>query len=103
MPSQDYLRRLESLIATRVEDQKHASHPTAQRLVGAGLGIAGACALFFVLKAAALAQSDLPLAAPLPAEAGFAQRLHHWIIGPDPVTRTLATAIRPDTAPLPRG
>ena len=56
--------------------------------------VLGALAFFFVLKGAAMATASIALNAPLPAEAGFASTMHHWVAGPDPVSSAVAMALR---------
>ena len=96
MQSADYFRRLESVLKKRVEKKQHDERPRFARSRNAAASISGAAACFFVLKAAALATGgSAALAAPLPADSGLGARLHHWVAGADPVTATLAAALRP--------
>lgn len=97
MQSPEYLQRMEAVLAARVEERKQAEAPRHRTVLQVGGSMATAIALFFLLKAAALAISGQPFAAPPAAEAGLGARLHHWFAGADPVTRTLAEALRPAT------
>ncbi|WP_323035861.1 hypothetical protein [Pararhodobacter sp.] len=99
MPSADYMRRLETLLNAKVEElelKETKRHRRPLQILGA---VAGAVAFFFVLKAAALSHSGQPLGAPLAAEAGLSAQIYHWFAGADPITTTLAAAIRRDLPP----
>lgn len=99
MQSADYVRRLESVLKSRVEKKKHQSRPRFAGLRRTASSITGAAACFFVLKAAALATGGTAaFAGPLPADPGLGARLHHWVAGVDPVSSTLASALRPAMA-----
>lgn len=95
MPSTDFQRRMETVLAARVAARARAERPRAQRTRQVAGALAATVAAFFLLKAAALATTGLPLAAPPAADSGFAATLYTWIAGPDPLTRTLALALRP--------
>ncbi|MCB1396917.1 MAG: hypothetical protein H6898_05345 [Rhodobacter sp.] len=97
MQSPDFLRRMETVLASRVEEKKREDAPAALTALRAAGAVPFAMAFFFFLKAVALAGSGgHSFAAPLTDEAGVAAHLHHWFAGADPVTRTIAVAIRPD-------
>lgn len=100
MQSPDFLRRMETVLASRVEEKKREEAPPAYTALRIAGSLPFALAIFFVLKAAALAGSGgRPFADPLAPGAGIAAHLHHWFAGADPVTRTLAVAIRPEVRP----
>ncbi|WP_461468773.1 hypothetical protein [Pararhodobacter sp.] len=82
-------------MAARAEKKTVEKAPRGRRLCQTAGALAGALGMFFVLKAAALAHSNHPLVAVTPIDAGIAATLHHWFAGADPVTRTLAMAMRP--------
>lgn len=95
MPSADYMRRLENLLTAKVEEIEITHAPRKQRALKAAGAIVGAAAFFFVLKAAAYSHNDRAFTAPLAAEAGFGALVYHWFAGADPITTSLAAAIRP--------
>ncbi|MCL4675478.1 MAG: hypothetical protein KJZ59_05520 [Pararhodobacter sp.] len=104
MASADYLRRMEIVLSARAEDKAAKENPPMRRLARVAGVLAGTLALFFVLKAAALAYSEQPFAAAPAAEAGLGAQIHHWIAGADPISKTLALALRPDpTRPTGQG
>ncbi|MCB1406931.1 MAG: hypothetical protein KDK01_11935 [Rhodobacteraceae bacterium] len=94
MASADYLRRMESVLAAKAEDKVAKERRPLYRVLRIIGALAGSLALFFVLKAAALAYSDTPLPTAPAAEAGIGAQVQHWIAGADPISRTLALAMR---------
>ncbi|MCW1934454.1 hypothetical protein [Pararhodobacter zhoushanensis] len=101
MPSIDFRTRLDHVLASRVEARKEQQHRPAQRLVRGLSVIAGTLVCFFVLKAAALAHDGQAFAAPAPAEPGISAQIYHWFAGADPISSTLAYALRaPEPAPV---
>ena len=100
MQSPDFLRRMETVLAARVEEKKTREHGRARRLKQAGSVVAGTLACFFVLKAAALAHDSRVFTAPVAAEAGLGAGLYHWFAGADPVSTALAATLRPVAARL---
>lgn len=100
MQSPEYLERLDHILSARVEEEKERNKPRGHR-VAAGVGVlGGTLAMFFVLKAAALAASGAPLVE-TGAEASLTGQIYRWFAGADPVTRTLAAAMRgPDASTL---
>ena len=101
MQSAQFLQRMERVLAARVEEKKAEEARPSRRLVQAGGILAGTLACFFVLKAAALAHDGGVFAAPVAAEAGLGARLHQWFAGADPISATLAAALRPAPRDLP--
>jgi hypothetical protein len=91
--SPDFLNRMHRVLESRVEQKKEAETPRFQRLRQGFAAVLGALAVFFVLKGAAMAVG-VPLNTRVPAEAGFAAALQHWVVGPDPVSSTLALALQ---------
>jgi hypothetical protein len=98
MPSADYMRRLDSILTAKVEEaeEEHANRRNRpMRIVGA---ILGAIVFFFVLKGVALSHSGRSFSDPLAADAGIGAQIYHWFAGADPISATIAIAIRPATA-----
>lgn len=98
MPSPVFLQRLERVLSNRVEDkQRQTSRGLDRGLRGLGV-VVGTLACFFVLKGAALSQGALTTTPPS-AEAGIGAQVAFWMAGADPVSSTLAAALRgtPDT------
>ncbi len=101
MASADYKRRLEAILAAKVDvieaKQKHKqSYQRPLQIAGA---LAGAVAFFFVLKAFAFSQSDAALSRPIAAEASIGATIFYWFAGADPITQTLAAAMQSKTQP----
>jgi len=93
MQSPDFRRRMERVLAARVEAVK-ARNARPRRLArGAGV-IAGTLACFFLLKAAAVAHDGRAFAGPPAEGAGFGATLTYWFAGADPISSTLAAALR---------
>lgn len=102
MPNADFMRRMERVLSARVEAVK-ARQARPRRLLQAGSVIAGTFVCFFVLKAAAIAHDGQAFAAgPVPSDAGFGAQVYHWVTGRDPISNTLAMAIRPEGQAAPR-
>lgn len=100
MPSIDFRTRLDHVLAARVEARKEQDHKPAQRLVRGLSVIAGTLVCFFVLKAAALAHDGQAFATTA-AEPGIGAQIYHWFAGADPISSTLAYALRaPAPAPV---
>lgn len=101
MPSPAFLQRMESVLSARVEAKIERERPRFARLRRAG-GIVGATfAVLMVLKAAGLAHdADAFAAAPGP-DAGLRAHVAYWLVGADPFSLALASALRPAaTAPI---
>lgn len=93
MPSSDFRLRMERVLAARVEDlRERAAKP--RRLRSAMAVIAGTLVCFFLLKAAAVAHDGRQFTPAPGAEAGLGATLHYWIAGADPISTTLAAALR---------
>lgn len=96
MKSPEFTRRMERVLASRVEAAK-AREARPRRLAQAAGVIVGTLACFFVLKGAAVAHNGGPLvrAEAGLAEAGLGAAVWHWFAGADPVSSALAAAINP--------
>lgn len=92
MQSPEFLRRMEHVLAQRVEAVK-ARESKPRRIQQVGGVIAGTMACFFVLKGAAMAHNGHAFAPPPAAEAGIAAQVYQWFAGPDPVSSVLAAAL----------
>lgn len=97
--SPTYLTRMQRVLEARVEQKKTDETPRLQRLRQASASILGAVAVFYVLKAAAMAAGGPLIVAPT-AQAGIGASLTHWILGPDPVSSALAMAMQGGATPL---
>ncbi|MFN4100483.1 MAG: hypothetical protein ACK4GT_11970 [Pararhodobacter sp.] len=93
MQSPDYLRRMERVLATRVEAKK-AKQAGPRRLTRAAGVIAGTLVCFFLLKAAAVAHDSRAFAGPPAQGAGVVATIAYWFAGADPISSTLAAALR---------
>jgi len=98
MQSSDFRRRMAHVLASRVEAVK-AREQKPRRMLGVLSAFAATLVCFFVLKGAAVAHNGQAFAEPPGAEAGIAAQIHHWFAGADPISATLATALR--NAPRP--
>ena len=101
MASADYKRRLEAVLAAKVDEievqnmrKRQRQHP--MRIAGV---LAVTVTFFFVLKAFAFTQSDTALSQPLAAEAGIGATILFWFAGADPITQALATAMQARSQP----
>src|SRR5690606_38315486 len=93
MQSLDFKQRMEHVLATRVEAVK--ARDAKPRRLRQGLEVvAGTLVCFFVLKGAAVAHNGRAFAEPLTAEAGIGAQIYHWFAGSDPISATLAAAMR---------
>jgi len=93
MPSLAYLQRMDSVLAARVEAKIEQERPRFAGLRRAG-GIVGATlTVLVILKAAGLAHDARAFAAHPGHEAGLHRQLAYWLVGADPVSRTLAAAL----------
>ena len=98
MPSQAFMQRMETVLASRVA-QEIKRNTSRLAPVRRALGVIGATlTCVIVLKAAAMAQGSQFAAAPV-AEAGFAAHLGYWLGGADPVSSALATLLRAESTP----
>ena len=95
MKSADYQRRLESVLAAHAKSQKAAKVPILHRSPHAVSALAGAIAVFFVLKAAALATTGQPFVESPTEEHSMGAQILYWFAGADPITLALASAMRP--------
>lgn len=86
---------MENVLAAKAEIKKSKEAPRNERAYQAVGAVFGALAFFFLLKATALATTNRPFYGAPVAEAGLGAQVYHWFAGADPITRTLATAIRP--------
>lgn len=104
MPSQAFLQRMDSVLASRVAE-KVKRNTSRLAPLWRGLGVIGATlACVVVLKAAALAQGTTLASAPI-AEAGLGARVAFWLGGADPLSSAVALALRPGgsaAGPLPQ-
>ena len=95
MPSQAFLHRMESVLASRVAQEIRRKSSRLAPL-WRGLGVIGATlSCVIVLKAAAMAQGSQFHAAPA-AEAGIGAQIGYWLGGADPVSSAIATVLRTD-------
>ena len=94
MPSIDFRTRLDHVLAARVEARKEQEHRPARRLVRGLNVIAGTLVCFFVLKAAALAHDGQAFSTPAATEPSIGAQIYHWFAGADPISSTLAYALR---------
>lgn len=97
MASLDFLLRMDHVLSARVEARKAREAKPQRRVLQAASVVAGTVACFFLLKAVALAHNGNAFAAPVPAEAGLGTQIYHWLADPDPISGTLAAALRNGT------
>lgn len=88
---------MERVLAARVEVKKTAEARPRRLRRAAGV-LAGTLLCFFVLKAAAVAFDPQAFPGPPPEGAGAGARILFWIAGADPVSSTLAAALRSSAA-----
>lgn len=93
MQSPDFRRRMAHVLAARVEAVK-AREQKPRRAAAILSAFAATLVCFFVLKAAAVAHNGHAFAEPPGEGAGVAAQIHHWFAGADPISATLATALR---------
>lgn len=93
MQSPDFKQRMEHVLAARVEAVK-SRDAKPRRLASASGVIAGTLVCFFVLKAAAVAHNGAAFAGPAGADAGLGAQIYQWFAGTDPISSTLAAALR---------
>jgi hypothetical protein len=93
MQSLDFKQRMEHVLAARVEAVK-ARDAKPRRLRQVLAVVAGTLICFFVLKGAAVAHNGRAFAEPLAAEAGIGAQIYQWFAGADPISATLAAALR---------
>ena len=93
MPNISFKERMEHVLAARVEAQK-AREAKPRRIGQAGGVILGTLVCFFVLKGAAVAHNGEAFVGPAAAEAGIGAQIYQWFAGRDPISSTLAAALR---------
>lgn len=93
MQSSEFRQRMMRVLAARVDAIK-ARDAKPRRAAQAGGVIVATLACFFVLKGAAVAHNGHAFAAPAGAEAGIGARVYQWFAGTDPISSTLAAAMR---------
>lgn len=99
MPSADYMRRMETLLAAKLDVIEAEQSTRKRRPLQIAGAMGGATVFFFVLKAAAFSHNGNAFTTTLAAEAGFGAQVYHWFAGADPITTSLAAAMRLNPAP----
>ncbi|MCB1411321.1 MAG: hypothetical protein H6899_07565 [Rhodobacter sp.] len=97
MQSADFFRRMDHVLTERVEAKRTRENPWRLRAMRVSGVLTGAIVCFFLLKGAALASRDAGFAPPLPPDAGFGAQVYYWFAGADPISATLAAALRGPT------